>query len=684
MTLEDVNDVLPPPIVVSPQREDLDSLLTKEWLIGNRIGAYASSTVVGCNVRRYHGLLVAASLPPTGRILALSTVMEQLVVGETPYELGTQEFADTFSPRGVVHLAEFRNDVCPTFVFQAGRRELLKQVLLSDSANAAIIRYTLRGGPAALKLWPFTPLRGFHHLRKVHEPNAMGFESADGGVIVQDRMHPEHAVHLLARPGAFQAKPQWWYRFHYRVDISRGQEGFEDLYTPGWFECDLGDGESCELLASLDAGAAVDFDACAAGRRARLSRLAAAMPDAADETTRRLAAATDVFVVQRSFPGAPASATILAGYPWFTDWGRDAFIALPGLLLATGQADQARQVFRTFADHLCDGLVPNRFDDYSASAHYNSIDASLWFIIAAERYLGATGDWDFWSETLQPTSHAILSAYQAGTQFDIRADGDGLLSGGSHRTQLTWMDVALGAEVVTPRHGKAVEVNALWHSAHRILADRCARADEPLGRHYAAQADVIAEAFARTFWNAELGCLYDCITEDGPDASLRPNQILAVSLPYSPLSHEQQAGIVRVVAENLLTPFGLRTLSRGDGHYRRRYGGSWESRDRAYHQGTTWAWLIGAFIEAHLKVNASRPLAAAQAEQMLSAFDEHLSQAGLGYVSEIFDAEAPHTPRGCVAQAWSVAEVLRAKLLVLEHLHPSGAVGTPGLPAKRG
>jgi len=669
MTVESAEDLLPAPIVVPTRSADLDSLLTREWLISNRLGAYASSTVVGCNVRRYHGLLVAAASPPTGRILALSAVTEQLVRGQTTFELATHEFADTFSPRGVVHLVEFRNDVCPTFVFRLADAELTKQVLLAESANAAVVRYVLRGGAGTLKLWPFTPLRDFHHLRNVHEPNAVCLDRTETGVMVQDRLRPEHAVHLTARPGSFAAKPQWWYRFHYRVDIARGQEGFEDLYTPGCFECQLEDGQSCELVASLDAPASVDFDGTLADRRARLGRLAASVGESADQATRRLAAATDAFVVERRFPGAASSATILAGYHWFADWGRDAFISLPGLLLATGQADHARHVFRTFADHVRDGLVPNRFDDYAPSAHYNSMDASLWFIIAAERYLDATGDWRFWHEVLQPTALAILTAYQAGTQFDIRADADGLLTGGSHHTQLTWMDAALGDEVVTPRHGKPVEVNALWHSAHRILAERLRHTDDERARHYAARADLIAHAFVRVFWDDERGCLYDCVNERGPDASLRPNQILAVSLPHSPLSGPQQQQVVRVVAEKLLTPYGLRTLSREDSRYRRRYGGSWESRDRAYHQGTVWPWLIGPFIEAYLKVHGNRLLALMQAAEMLAAFDEHLAEAGLGYVSEIFDAEPPYTPRGCIAQAWSVAEVLRAKMMVQVRLH---------------
>jgi len=656
--------VLPPPIVVRPQQEDLDELLGKEWLIANELGAYASSTAVGCNVRRYHGLLVAAALPPGGRIVALSTVMEQLTVGETDYYLATNEFADVFSPLGVTHLAEFRNDVCPTFVFRAGGVELIKEILLAEQANAVAVRYRLSGQTATLRLWPFTALRDFHQLRKVHQANQMDFGEADRGAVVHDRLQSDHAVHLISHEGRFCPKPQWWYNFQYRLDLSRGQDGFEDLYTPGCFACELSPGQSVQLTASMDECPLVDFEEGVSRRRARLARLAGSAGASADETARHLAVATDAFVVQRTRPLPRPSATILAGYHWFADWGRDAFVALPGLLLCTGRFKQAREVFRTFAHGIRDGMVPNRFDEYDPTAHYNSIDASLWFIVAAERYAAATGDMDFWARTLQPACNTILTAYREGTRFGIHQDADSLLTGGSPQTQLTWMDAALGEEVITPRHGKAVEVNALWHSAHRILADRCRQSDPALADQAAEQAHRIAGAFAQTFWNDQAGCLYDCVNDDGPDASIRPNQLLAVSLPHSPLSAPRQGSIVRVVSEKLLTPVGLRTLSPEDPRYRSRYGGSWESRDRAYHQGTVWAWLIGPFVEAYLKTADDKELALARARQMLSGFDDHLRRAGLGFVSEIFDAEAPHRPRGCVAQAWSVGEVLRAKQLV--------------------
>ncbi len=659
---------LPSPIVVQPSG-NLDELLSMEWLLTNKLGCYAASTPIGCNTRRYHGLLIAATIPPVGRINALSTVMEQLTIDGKTHHLAVNEFPGAFSPRGYEYLRQFSNDVAPTYVYNAGGAQLVKEIAIADGAAAVAIRYTLRGKDAKLVLWPFAALRDFHSLRKVHEPHQITYKFEDGGVAVQDMMAVGQALHLTMPEAMFLPRAQWWYRFLYRQDIARGQDGYEDLYTPGSFTIDLSDGQSCQLTASLGEPVQVDFDTATGRRRERLEELVLAIGADADELTRQLAVASDAYVAQRDFPGLPPSPTILAGFPWFADWGRDTFISLPGLLLCTGRLEHARGVFKTFAGRINRGIVPNRFDDYSTTAHYNSIDASLWFIIAAERYMRATGDEGFWRQVLMPAADSILKNLHDGTLYDIRADADGLLTGGSHTVQLTWMDAKLGDEVITPRHGKPVEVNALWHSAHRIMANRCKGIDAAMADRYAHRAELIAKAFVQAFWNNSMGCLYDVVGNGGPDASLRPNQIMAVSLPYSPLSREQQRAVFNEVKGQLLTPVGLRTLSPFDSRYRRRYGGSWESRDRAYHQGTVWPWLIGPFVEAYLKIEDAKPFALAQARQWLDGFGPRLRQAGLGHISEVHDGDPPHHPGGCFAQAWSVAEVLRVRLLIdsLQH-----------------
>ncbi|HDZ20025.1 hypothetical protein LCGC14_0335450 [marine sediment metagenome] len=658
------NDKLPPPLTIDCRDGDLDELLNKEWLIANGIGAYASASITGCNTRRYHGLLVAAAQPPVGRIMALATVMEHLDASGQTHELATNEFDRAMSPQGWRHLETFVNDVAPRFVFRIGDLELTKKIILAESANAVVIRYTLRGGSATLHVRPFAALRDYHHVRSAEMPHRMTFDRIDDGVVVHDRTNLAHSLYLTSTGAAFQASPQWWYAFCYRADIARGQGEPEDTYSPGMFICELADGQSCEVQGGLDEAGRILFASTHDRRRQRLAAAAAAVGDKADDTARRLAVAGDAFIVRRQFVNAPSSATILAGFHWFADWGRDAFIALPGLCLATGRFDVARQVFKTFAAWISDGLAPNCFDDDGTSAHYNSIDASLWFIIAAERYLQATGDTEFWSQQLLPAAAAILQAYHDGTRFDIHADGDCLLMGGSPQTQLTWMDAAVDDDVFTPRYGKAVEINALWYAAQRIMEHRCRGIDDGLADQHGHLAELIAPAFAKTFWNQRERCLYDCLCLDGIDDAIRPNQIFAVSLPYSPLSTDQQRDVVRVVQTQLLTPVGLRTLASSHPAYRGSYSGDRLARDRAYHQGTVWPWLIGPFIEAYLKVHEHSPAAADQAESWLSEFDAHLGEAGLGTISEVFDGDEPRQPGGCIAQAWSVAEVLRAKLLV--------------------
>ena len=667
MTPSDSTETLPGAIIVDCRHEQIDSLLAREWLAANRLGAFASGTAAACNTRRYHGLLIAATSPPVGRMMMLSTVMERVETNRGSYELATNEFDQVFSPMGVNLLAEFRNDAAVTFVYRIGDCELIKDILLAESANAVTLRYALRGGSGRLVLSPFAALRDFHHLRRSSPESQMTFQTTKWGAVVQDSGRADHTLYLMGHNGQFHASPDWWYSFLYRQEAHRGQEAHEDLYCPGAFTYVLDDGLSCYLTAALDEPVSFDFDATLQRRTERRAELAASLGTEADETARSLAAASDAFVVRRNFSNAVSSTSILAGFHWFADWGRDTFISLPGLLLTTGRFSRARKVFKTFARHLSNGMIPNRFDDYGASPHYNSIDASLWFIIAAERYIQAGGDMSFWKDTLLAVCDTILRAYREGTSFDIHADADGLLTGGSDKTQLTWMDAALGAETVTPRHGKAVEINALWYSSHRIMAHRCRGADESLGRHYADLADIIAPAFERVFWNDKDQCLYDCVSDDLTDASIRPNQIFAVSLPHSPLGPEGRRAVLDTVTRHLLTPRGLRTLSPDDPRYKGRYEGSPELRDRAYHQGTVWAWLIGPFIEAYLKTRPGDRQAVEQAGQWLGQFDEHLSEAGMGYVSEIFDGDWPHRPRGCIAQAWSMAELLRAKCLVQAH-----------------
>lgn len=674
-----MDKILPEPIVLQGPG-NLDELLAKEWVLGNRLGSYASASAAGANTRRYHGLLVSSTLPPVGRIVSLSCLLDQFIpTAEGPeqtYDLATFEFDHAVLPNAQPLLEQFRLGASVEHIFRCGSSRVVREILLHDSANAVAVRYRLLEGPGGrLRIRPFAALRDFHGLRHSDNPQQMTFRTEEGDVIVEDRQIQSHALRVNVRSdradqkagantgkAAFAPSAQWWYRFRYRGDLARGHEGYEDLYTPGDFEIDLKAGQAVQLTACLGEPMELNFTAMLSQKRGRLARIVESLGEGADLLTQRLAVGTDLFLADRNWPMPRTGKTILAGFHWFADWGRDTMISLPGLLLETGRFDEALDVLRTFAAAIQNGMIPNRFDDYAQAAHYNSIDASLWFVIAADRYVTASGNEVAWANELQGPVERIVQAYHDGTLFDIHADADGLLTGGSEQTQLTWMDVKLAGISVTPRHGKCVEVNALWHSALGIAARRCT--DARKAQILADQAQKVAGVFSSTFWNPTTGGLYDCVIGQWKDGTIRPNQVIAVAMPDCPLPPDQQKSVVHLVQEQLLTPVGLRTISPFDSRYRGRFGNSLESRDRAYHQGMVWPWLMGPFIEAYLRVNDFSDAARGQARQWLAGFEQHLLEAGLGSISEVFDGDEPHAPGGCVAQAWSVAEVLRAKRLV--------------------
>jgi predicted glycogen debranching enzyme len=655
--------------VVKTPEYSLPELLNLEWLRSNRLGAYSSTTLAGCLTRRYHGLLVAATLPPLGRVVALSTIMEQVIVGDRVYDLSTNEFPGAFSPRGCVHLQQFRDDIAATSVFEMNGITLRKRVLLSPTANAVLIRYELSDKNALLVLRPFTSLRPFHTLRRAGDAQ-LEIEELKQGASVRDTAQPDlPPLSVTCNRGDFHADPQWWYNLQFRSDLARGLAGHEDIYSPGVFVWQPSKRKRCKLVASLGESIQMKYKTtvtlCREQQRPLLEAIGPQPP-----AVRRLAVATDQFLVHRDGPSGEGGMSILAGFPWFGDWSRQTFIAFPGLLLSTGRYELARRVLGLYADFMRDGQVPYCFDDYDNQPSYGDLDVGLWYILAAERYMRRCGDdMDFWTNVLLPACKAILERYEAGSAPDAHVADDGLLSAGSPESAQTWMDVRLHGMAVTSRWGKAVEVNALWYAANAMMAERCPEAETELATRYNERARQIEQSFNAVFWNAEGGYLYDFVNDIETNTSIRPNQLLAAALPYSPLDADRRRSIVNVAAEHLLTPLGLRSLSSKDIEYHGRYAGPWETRERAYHQGTVWAWWIGAFIEAYLKAEdaANNPPAVGQAAKWLRGFDAHLNEAALGTVSEIFDGDAPHTPRGCVAHAAGVGEVLRAKLLLREY-----------------
>jgi predicted glycogen debranching enzyme len=639
---------------------DLGPALGREWLVTNGLGGYAAGTVAGCQTRRYHGLLVAALSPPVGRTVLLADLDVAVESGGRRFALACHEYADgTVDPRGYLLIESFVLDgTVPTWTYALGAARLVQRVFMARGANTTYVTYTLERAlaPATLSIRPLCTGRDYHWHRR-------GGSGYDGEPIPSGcRVHASGVaatLALTADAGTFAAAPDMHWNLHHRAEAARGLDADEDLYVPGTFTVTLEPGSTVAFTATVEAAAPTAAAALAALRTHEAGLLAAV--DGQPAWIRQLALAADQFVVTRRTPGeALAGTTVIAGYPWFSDWGRDTMIALPGLTLATGRPALTAGVLRTFARHVGDGLLPNRFPDAGEAPEYNTVDATLWYFVAIHAYLEATGDLELGRE-LFPVLLDIVARHRAGTRHGIAVDpADGLLRAGEIGVQLTWMDAKIGTWVVTPRIGKPVEINALWCNAVAILRDLATRLGERrVARELGALATTAFASFAAKFWFPDGGYLYDVIEgPDGaaPDASLRPNQVLALALPHAVLDAARAASALVACERELLTSFGPRTLSPGSPGYAAHYAGDPLHRDAAYHQGTVWPWLLGAFCRAHLRVHGD----ADRARAYLAPIEQHLADACIGQVSEIFDAEPPHAPQGCFAQAWSVAEVLRA------------------------
>lgn len=655
-------------------------LLDREWLLTNGTGAFAMGTAAGINTRRYHGLLVAAVRPPVARAVILSQLLETLRLqkpgAEQALEFSTCLFRDpsgggggrVTSPAGHQLLKVFRKGLSVEWQYVWGKIEFVRRLYLHWGQQAATLEYLIRGlntsGSAArLDIAPLLALRDFHALQSA-DAGPPSITAAEGFVLAR---RGDLSATVWCGGAQFQPRGEWWYRTWLPAETERGQDDSEDLFDPGCFAVQLEPAPEHRVLFTVALGDKPAAPAPTVAERAsRLEPIVRALSVSPDDedTARLLAVAADDFVVDRQIAGACCK-TIIAGYPWFADWGRDTFIALPGLLLETRRYDQARQVLQAFAAAMRHGLVPNRFDDYAQeAAHYNTVDASLWFAHAAMQYVLSSGDSASWRGWLGEAVLAVIDAYIHGTDFDIRMAGDGLISAGSEKTQLTWMDAAIGGIVFTPRQGKAVEINALWYHVLAAAAELLGDQHPQRREHFAKLTARIRRSFGKVFWDEALGCLIDHVWTDEQgreqrDHSIRPNQILAVSLPHSPLPRTRQEQVIAAVRTHLLTPYGLRTLPTSDPHYHGRYTGNQYSRDEAYHQGTVWAWLIGSYGEAVLRAGKFSKAAKAEARQVLGPLLNDLRERGLGQIHEIYEGDEPHRPVGCVAQAWSVAEVLR-------------------------
>ncbi len=648
----------------------IDEMLAREWILTNSRGGFASGSIAGCNTRRYHGLLTGALTPPANRVAALSNCLESITLDNETVELASFEFDNGIAPQGYKYIRQFRRDIGVHFDYDLGGVKFTKSIYLLPDTDAVTIVYDFERVCKELdfSIRPFAAMRDFHALQK--STAMMRAEWQDDALVIGSRQKEYGQLLLRSEDMRFEWDEQWWHNFMYRKEHQRQQDCLEDLWSPGTFKTTIYSPCKVVLWASLSQCGAedqgLDFDL-----ETILDSLMLRERELTDNTLTddplllTLYSAAGQFVVERNI-GGEHTATILAGYPWFLDWGRDTFISLGGLLLSTGRFETAASVLNTFAAAADKGMIPNRFDDYSGVIHYNSIDASMWFVHAAFEYLRLSGDMQTFSVTLLPAIRWIIGAYETGTRFGIRADDDGLITGGDEDTQLTWMDAKCEGVAFTPRYGKTVEINALWYSGLCRLAAFYEDKDAREEKTYRAKADKAGQSFTKLFWNEEKGFLNDCILPDGTiDASLRPNQIYAVALADSPLSQGQKRCIVGTVDRALRTPYGLRTLSPDDPRYIGRYEGDQMLRDRAYHQGTAWPHLMGPFIEAYLRTNDFSKDSKRRAMRYLRPLLRHINESGcIGSISEIFDGDEPQEPKGCFAQAWALAEVLRAYTLI--------------------
>ncbi len=632
---------------------------SREWLETNGIGGFASSTVSGANTRRYHGLLTAATRPPLGRITMLSKFEETLVIDGETFELSANQYGGAVYPEGFKYLKNFRLDPFPIWTFEIKGIEIEKKVFMIDGSNTTVVEFKIQDSrfkiPSSefkieLALKPLLSFCDYHHLQHETPDFNPAYKASENSIEIQP--FAEMPALLFAHNAFAVEETSVWYRnFEYAIEKERGFDYSEDLFQPFALKFDLN--EAATIVVSTEKQnphAAKKYESAERKRRENLIKKA----EATDDFTRQLILAADQFIVSRG-----AGKTIIAGYPWFSDWGRDTMIALNGLTLATNRPEIAKSILLEFSFHISEGMLPNRFPDAGDVAEYNTADATLWYFEAIRAYAEKTGDYKFVRKNLYEKLVNIILRHLEGTRFQIKMDAeDNLLYAGEPDVQLTWMDAKIGDYVVTPRTGKAVEIQALWYNALLIMADFAERfGDKKDKEKYLETAEKAKQSFNRIFWNEAENCLFDVVDGENKDAAIRPNQIFAVGLPNAILTDAERAQkVVEKVEADLLTPFGLRSLSPRDSRYCPIYIGSPFERDSAYHQGTVWAWLIGGFVDAHRKVYPENKL---RVEEILSGFRNHLTEAGCGQISEIFDADAPHRPRGCVAQAWSVAEVLR-------------------------
>lgn len=648
----------------------------REWLIGNGIGGYASHSVPGGGFRMSHGYLVASTKAPVNRVLVFTRTQEQVQIGGKSYDLTSQQYVN-WQKDGQHYLRRFKLDTVPEYHYQVEDVSIRKTIAMEYGRNTVTVCYEVSGGRehTTLKL---VPLFNYRSPGEASEKGNLIFETEQTGKtlkLVPDS-RPETAIHFMTSEGEYvdrstfpvtMATPPYLYEeaHYYKFENRNGFMGVDYHYTPYEIQIALKPYEkkAFYVKCSIDSLDEKDGFTIVREYKQRMDGLVA-QAGYGNRFADRLVEAADHFIVHRESTGLK---TVLAGYPWFTDWGRDTMIAMQGLALSTKRFGDAREILESFSKYVRNGLIPNMFPDDGQEPLYNTVDASLWYFHSVHEYLRYTGspeDYRFIEEKIYPQLKEIVSAYKAGTDFSISMDEDGLIRAGGGLDQVTWMDVRVGEWVVTPRHGKPVEINALWYNALCVMAELAERFGDT--EPYDALARTVRESFNRRFWNEEAECLYDVVDVDQGhgllenDGRIRPNQIWAVSLPFTMLPAEKEQAVVGTVYKHLYTPYGLRSLSFEDPEYKPRYIGKLIDRDGAYHMGTVWAFPLGAFISAYCRVNGYSEEAVSAAKEMCEVFEDHLQDGAIGGIAEIFDGEFACTGRGCFSQAWSVGEILRA------------------------
>jgi predicted glycogen debranching enzyme len=648
---------------------NLPAAESREWLVTNGIGGFASGTIATGTTRRYHGLLIAALQPPAGRAQLVAAVDETVRYGGSAYALATHRWGSgAIDPQGYLYLESFRLEgATPVWTYALADALLEKRVWMVQGENTTFVHYTLAraSSPLEIDLKALVNYRDFHSVTHAGDWH-MKIAPVGNGVMVLpfDGATP---FYLKSAQASCEPQHEWFRDCYLPRETERGLDDHEDYLFAALFRAKLNPGESLTIVVTTEATTALDGGTSRTQRADHESVFLKVWQAQNEKSTtnapgwlRQLVLAADQFIVKRTLPEEPDGHSVIAGYHWFGDWGRDTMVALPGLALVTGRADVAKRILLAFAGYVDGGMLPNNFPDAGGKPEYNTVDAALWYFEAVRQCFDATHDTTT-LEKLYPILAGMVDAHVAGTRYNIHVDStDGLLYAGGPGVQLTWMDAKVGDWVVTPRTGKPVEINALWINALETMA-QFARLLNKSADSYVLLSAQAKNSFQK-FWNAERNCCFDVIDvpgsakSSGKDASLRPNQILAVSLPVSPLSRDQQKSVVDICAQRLVTCYGLRSLAAGESGYQGHYGGDQRARDAAYHQGTVWGWLLGPHALAHFRVYADR----AAALRYLEPLGSNIGAYGLGTLAEIFEGDPPHAPRGCIAQAWTVGEILRA------------------------